>query len=56
MPDKPKTTYKNSEMEYAHREGLRLKENQRKAKWETELKKIKAAREADRGITKVKVR
>ena len=56
MPEKRKTTYKNSDMEYAHREGQRLKENQRKAKWEAELKKIKAAREADRGITKVKVR
>ena len=56
MPDKPKTTYKNSEMEYAHREGQRLKENISKAKWETELKAIKKIREEqrrkeDRGIT-----
>jgi len=56
MPNKPKTTYKNSEMEYAHREGQRLKENIRKAQWETELKAIKKRREEqrrkeDRGIT-----
>ena len=43
-------------MEYAHREGQRLKENIRKAQWETELKAIKKRREEqrrkeDRGIT-----
>ena len=56
MPEKRKTTYRNSEMEYAHREGQRLKENIRKEKWQTELKAIKKRREEqrkkeDRGIT-----
>ena len=56
MPEKRKTTYRNSEMEYAHREGLRLKEDKRKAQWEAELKAIKKRREEqrrkeDRGIT-----